>query len=192
MGGRWVVSHQQEKHACTNMHVRTSTHEHNHKYMQAHTQTHTHKRMHTNTQTYAHMHAHAQTNKQHSLLKVTFRCSTCAHTFQLHYYIFYPNLHPMQQLRKKEKKRYTNPYDAPQEMSFIIIITIIIMYSFTCYFSKLEHITHYKAKNQNIVKTNPIKCMGMHVHTHTHACTHTHTHVHTHTHTQSQQNSLNR
>ena len=49
------------------------------------------------------------------------------------------------------------------------------MNSFMCYFSKLEHIAHFKAKNQNIVKTN--------------FCTHARTH--THTHTQSQYNSLN-
>ena len=30
---------------------------------------------------------------------------------------------------------------------------IIIMYSFVCCFSKLEHIAHYKTKNQNTVKT---------------------------------------
>ena len=31
---------------------------------------------------------------------------------------------------------------------------IIIIYSFVCYFSKLEHIANYKAKNQSTVKTN--------------------------------------
>ena len=47
-----------------------------------------------------------------------------------------------------------------------------ITYSFKCYFSRLEYIAYYKAKNQNIVKTN------------------FHEHAHTHTHTQ--QNSLKR
>ena len=36
----------------------------------------------------------------------------------------------------------------------IIIIKTIIMYSFMCYFSKLEHRAHYKAKNQSTVKAN--------------------------------------
>ena len=108
-------------------------------------------------------------------------------------------------VKKKEKKRYANPYDAHQELSFIII-TIIIMYSFTCYFSKWEHIIHYKVKNRNTVKTNPSKHMGMHAHTHTcmharthtcmHARTHTRTHrhkrMHTHTHTHTHSHRVNR
>ena len=32
--------------------------------------------------------------------------------------------------------------------SYLENIIIVIMYSFRCYFSKLEHIAHYKAKNQ--------------------------------------------
>ena len=62
-------------------------------------------------------------------------------------------------------------------------------------FSKLEHIFHYKAKNQNTVNTNLHKlvrtCTCMHarmcVHAHERARTHTHTgmHARTHTHTQS-------
>ena len=35
-----------------------------------------------------------------------------------------------------------------------VISGIIIMYSFVCYFSRLEHIAHYKAKNQNTIKAN--------------------------------------
>ena len=31
---------------------------------------------------------------------------------------------------------------------------IITMYSFECYFSRFEHIAHYKAKNQTQSKTN--------------------------------------
>ena len=42
---------------------------------------------------------------------------------------------------------------------------ITIMYTFMCYFSKLEHTARYKAKNQSTVKTN--FCMHMHAHTHT-------------------------
>ena len=41
---------------------------------------------------------------------------------------------------------------------------LIRMYSFICCFLKLEHIAHYKAKNQNTVKTTP----PPHTHTHTH------------------------
>jgi len=52
------------------------------------------------------------------------------------------------------------------------VLVKIITYSFKCYFSRLEYIAYYKAKNQNIVKTN------------------FHEHAHTHTHTQ--QNSLKR
>jgi len=36
----------------------------------------------------------------------------------------------------------------------MLIIIIIIKYSFMCYFSKLEHIAHYKAKNKTAVKAN--------------------------------------
>ena len=35
---------------------------------------------------------------------------------------------------------------------------IIIKYCFMCYFSKLEDIAHYKAENQNTVKTNWCTC----------------------------------
>ena len=63
---------------------------------------------------------------------------------------------------------------------------------FTCYLSKLEHIAHNKAKNQNTVKTNARRQTHTHAHTrarahagtHRHARTHAHhTHTHTHTHT---------
>ena len=50
-----------------------------------------------------------------------------------------------------------------------------------CYFFGLEHIAHYKAKNQNTVKTN--SC------THTyklHTCSHAHTHPHAHMHMRAQ------
>jgi len=33
------------------------------------------------------------------------------------------------------------------------MMAMIIMHSFVCYFSKLEHIAHYKAKNQNKTRT---------------------------------------
>ena len=46
-----------------------------------------------------------------------------------------------------------------------ILYNNMVTYAFICYFSKLEHIAHNKAKNQNTVKTNA------HAHTHTH--THT-------------------
>ena len=48
------------------------------------------------------------------------------------------------------------------------------MYSFMCYFSKLEHIAHYKAKNQNTVKqtcASARACMQ--------ACTHARAQTHT-------------
>ena len=48
---------------------------------------------------------------------------------------------------------------------------ITVMYSFMCYFSKLEHIAHYK--EQNTVKTNFHECA--------HPPTHIHVHKHTHT-----------
>ena len=35
-----------------------------------------------------------------------------------------------------------------------IMLIIIIKYSFMCYFSKPEHIAHYKAKNKTAVKAN--------------------------------------
>ena len=38
------------------------------------------------------------------------------------------------------------------------------MYSFMCYFSKLEDIAHYESKSQNTVKTN----FGESAYTHTH------------------------
>ena len=73
-----------------------------------------------------------------------------------------------------------------------------IMIPFTCYLSKLEHIDHNKAKNQNTVKTNARRQTHTHTHTHTHTRTHaqtdtharthariSHTHTHTHTHTHS-------
>ena len=53
----------------------------------------------------------------------------------------------------------------------VVLILLLIMYSFICYFSRLEHIAHRKAKKQNIVKTS----FREHAHTHTH--THTHTHL---------------
>ena len=56
-------------------------------------------------------------------------------------------------------------------------IIIIIMYSFMCYLSKLEHIAHCKAKNQSTVKTNFMRA---------HMCAYRHTHTHTHTHMYTQ------
>ena len=64
-----------------------------------------------------------------------------------------------------------------------------MMHSFMCCYSKLEHIAHYKAKNQNTDETNSCECeyapmhACMHIHTYAHTHTHTHTHAHTHTHT---------
>ena len=55
------------------------------------------------------------------------------------------------------------------------VVVVVFLNSFVCYFSKLEHITHHKAKNQSTVKTNYCE----------HACTHGHTCTHTHTCTQS-------
>ena len=54
-------------------------------------------------------------------------------------------------LIKKNEARHTerNAY------IYIYIHITIIMYS--CYFSRLEHISHYKAKNQNTVKANTHK-----------------------------------
>ena len=52
-----------------------------------------------------------------------------------------------------------------------------------CYFSKLEHIAHYKTKNQKTVKTNPRMHTHTHTHARTHARTHTRTHARTHAHT---------
>ena len=40
-----------------------------------------------------------------------------------------------------------------QRLHDVMIRIRIIMYSFMRYFSKLEHIAHYKAKNQRAVKT---------------------------------------
>ena len=62
----------------------------------------------------------------------------------------------------------------------IIIIIRLIMCSFTCYFSRLKHTTHYKAKNQNTVKQT-----RAHLHKHntytntTHTRTLTRAHAHT-------------
>ena len=61
---------------------------------------------------------------------------------------------------------------------YYIIVTVIIMHSFMRYFSKMEHIAHYKAKNQN----SQNKLVQAHV------CMHTLTH----TLTDSQQDSLER
>ena len=56
----------------------------------------------------------------------------------------------------------------------------MLMYSVTCYFSKLELIAHYEANNKMLSKQT-----SMRMHTHpTHAHTHP-THAHTHTHTES-------
>ena len=86
-----------------------------------------------------------------------------------------------------------------------LYLIIIILYSFMCYFSKMEPIAHYKAKSQNTINTNFHEHRYTHTHTHTHprmhahmharihARTHTHTHsqnahkhTHTHTHTHTQ------
>ena len=48
------------------------------------------------------------------------------------------------------------------------------MFSFMYCFSRFQHIAHYKANDQNTVKTN------LHKHGRTHARTHAHTHTHTH------------
>ena len=60
-----------------------------------------------------------------------------------------------------------------------LIIIIIIMYSFMCYFSKLQLIAHYKAKNKTQSQQN------FRVHSRTHARTHaparTRTNARTHT-----------
>ena len=58
-----------------------------------------------------------------------------------------------------------------------LYLIIIILYSFMCFFSKMEPLAHYKARNQNTIKTN------FHAHRYTHTRTHAHTHTHTHTHT---------
>ena len=50
-------------------------------------------------------------------------------------------------------------------------IIIMIMSSFMCYFSRLDHIVHYKARNQNTVKTNFCE------HTRIRMCTNTHAHT---------------
>ena len=51
------------------------------------------------------------------------------------------------------------------------------MCSFMCFFPELEHIAHYKAKNQNTVKSNSLT----HVQANTHICMHAQTHARTHT-----------
>ena len=84
--------------------------------------------------------------------------------------------------------------------SFPSITTAIITYFTICYFSMLEPLTHYKAKNKES-KYIQSKCARAHTtpppphpsaphpRTHTHARTHTHpptrarAHTHTHTHT---------
>ena len=43
----------------------------------------------------------------------------------------------------------------------------IILCSFMCCFSKLGHITHYKAKKESTVKTNFCKCIHTRTHKHT-------------------------
>ena len=48
----------------------------------------------------------------------------------------------------------------------IIIIKTIIMYSFMCYFSKLEHMAHYKTQSKQT-------CKHVHMHAYTHANMHT-------------------
>ena len=74
-----------------------------------------------------------------------------------------------------------------------IEIIIIRMYSFMCYCSKLEHTTHYKAKNRNIVKTNSCARTHARTHAHTHAHTHTpQTRTHAHTHTHARTHTINR
>ena len=47
--------------------------------------------------------------------------------------------------------------------------TIIITNSFMGYFSRLEHIAHYNAKNQKMVTTNFHEHTHMHTHAHTHS-----------------------
>ena len=65
---------------------------------------------------------------------------------------------------------------------------IMIMYSFMCYFSILEHKAHYKAKNRTQLNYRK----RVHTHAYTHAHTHTHTHTHTlmHAHTHSHTHTL--
>jgi len=50
----------------------------------------------------------------------------------------------------------------------LLPLTILLMDSFMRYLSKLEYTAHYKARNQNTVKTNFLrecKCMHAHIHT---------------------------
>ena len=74
----------------------------------------------------------------------------------------------------------------------IVCVSCVLVSVFLCHvFLCLEHLAHYKAKNQSPVETN--FCMSTyapppppHAHTHTHTHTHTYTYAHTHTHTHSQ------
>jgi len=63
-------------------------------------------------------------------------------------------------MKKKKKKKIMIMIMMMTMMMMIIIKT----YSFYVLFSKLEHIAHYKAKNQSTVKTNirvsRIACRG--------------------------------
>ena len=65
---------------------------------------------------------------------------------------------------------------------------IIIMYSFICCFTKLEHIAHYKAKDKQSKQISARTHTHTHTHTHTGVCAHTHAstqaqaRAHTHTH----------
>ena len=67
-------------------------------------------------------------------------------------------------------------------------LIIVIMYSFMCYFSKMEHTAHCKAKSktqsqQTSTSTHTCGHTRGHTHTHTHTYAHTHMHTYAHTHT---------
>ena len=59
--------------------------------------------------------------------------------------------------------RHETPLCTDGSSSYLEKIIIVIMYPFRCYFSKLEHIAHYKAKNQTQSKqTSASTCTHAH------------------------------
>ena len=73
----------------------------------------------------------------------------------------------------------------------IIVIIMIIMYSFMCSFS--TEIGAHSPSQRTKHRTNPRACTlaraRTHTHTHTHTHMHAHSHKHTHTHTQHTYNT---
>ena len=70
-------------------------------------------------------------------------------------------------MHKLQLKSYTTSIVLHCCSAQLVIMIIIIIYSFVCYFSKLEYIAHHKAKNKTQSKQTSAS-----MHTRTHARAH--------------------